>query len=73
MLARRRQMWHAQRRSRDNPMALVNPIWLMTTSRFDLVATYIYARDCMFGRHPKWGLRLYVAHIKAFNGGFKEK
>ena len=38
----------------------VNPIWLKTTSRFDLVATYIYARDRMFGRHPKWGLRLYV-------------
>lgn len=62
---------HAQLRPRNNPVALVNPIWLLTASRFDLVAKYIYARDRMFTRHSKWGLRLYAAHIQAFNG-FRE-
>ena len=52
----------------SSPVALINPLWLMTASRFDLVAKYIYLRDRSLGRHSKWGLRLYAAHIAAFNG-----
>ena len=66
--ARLTQNKHALLDAASNPVALINPVWLMTPSRFDLVAKFIYARNRVLGRRSKWGLRLYAAHIAAFNG-----
>eukprot|EP01051_Picozoa_sp_SAG22_P015091 SAG22_NODE_1924_length_3307_cov_1.297693_3_plen_545_part_00 len=51
-----------------NQVAVVNPFWLFTPGRFDLLAKYRYAVDRVTGRRSKWGLRLYSAHLAAFNG-----
>eukprot|EP01049_Picozoa_sp_SAG25_P008774 SAG25_NODE_817_length_5224_cov_27.176780_2_plen_551_part_00 len=59
---------HALLHPAANPVALVNPLWLMTPSRFDLLAKYVYARDRRLGRRSKWGLRLYLSHIGVWNG-----
>jgi len=46
----------------------LDPILLLNTNRFDLMAKYIYAKNRLLGVESDWATQLYDDHIRVFNG-----
>jgi len=49
----------------------IDPQDLLTPQRFDIVAKLIYAQHRLLGIKSNWAERLYVNHLKVFNGFFE--
>lgn len=51
-----------------NKLKEVSPIELLTAERFDIAAKYLYARLNNKGINSSWHEKVYLEHIKVFNG-----